>query len=318
MRGARLLLFWLCLGIAVAAPAETLRVTLLGTGTPRPILERFGPSILVEAGEERLLFDTGRGVSQRLWQLGMPLRNIGSVFLTHFHSDHVIGLPDLWLTGMLSTSYGGRTGPLTVYGPPGTQALLSGLESAYAADLRIRMADEATAPEATRLLGREISEGVAFERNGVKVTAFDVDHGELIKPAMGYRVDYAGRAVVLSGDTRFSENLIRHAAGADLLLHEVAAARPEFLKKSAAGRRIIGHHTEPEQAGVVFERVRPRLALYTHIALVGDAAAGVPDAAELERRTRRTWKGPLTVGEDLMRIEVGETITVHRFGEYRP
>ena len=87
--------------LAVPAEAQTIKVTLLGTGRPDPVVDRFGPSTLVEAGGETLLFDVGRGASQRLWQLKIPLSKVTTVFLTHLHSDHVVGLPDLWLTGWL-------------------------------------------------------------------------------------------------------------------------------------------------------------------------------------------------------------------------
>ncbi|HAF13555.1 MAG TPA: MBL fold metallo-hydrolase, partial [Blastocatellia bacterium] len=137
-------------------------------------------------------------------------------------------------------------------------------------------------------------------------TAFNVDHGEFIKPAFGYRIDYNGRSVVLSGDTRFSENLIKFSNGADVLFHEVAAAKPENLRTSEAARRIIGHHTTPEDAGRVFNRVKPKLAVYTHIALLStDPAISAPTVEDLVSLTRKTYSGAFEVGEDLMSIEVG-------------
>src|ERR1043166_2582144 len=106
----------LAIGLFAAASASAqnraFKVTLLGTGSPRPLMERFGPSLLVEAGSERILIDCGRGTPQRLVQLNIPLRDITSVFLTHLHSDHVMGVPDLWLTGWLATPFGRRTEPL--------------------------------------------------------------------------------------------------------------------------------------------------------------------------------------------------------------
>ena len=112
-----------------AQPAQTLRVTLLGTGRPDPVIDRFGPSTLVEAGDERLLFDAGRGASQRLWQLKIPLGQVNALFLTHLHSDHTVGIPDLWLTGWLPTPFGRRVVPLEVWGPTGTRAMMAGLRA---------------------------------------------------------------------------------------------------------------------------------------------------------------------------------------------
>jgi ribonuclease Z len=117
---------------------------------------------------------------------------------------------------------------------------------------------------------------------------------------------------VLSGDTRPSDNLVRFAAGADVLFHEVAAARPELLAISEAARRIIGHHSSPEQAAVIFTRVHPRLAVYTHIVLLStDPAIPPPTLQDLERATK-AYRGRFEIGEDLMRVTVGDTIAVTR------
>lgn len=309
----RCLWIFFALLIPTSVRAQGLKVTLLGTGTPIPIVERFGPSILVEAGSEKLLFDCGRGVSLRMWQLHIPLSGITAVFFTHLHSDHVVGFPDLWLTGWLPNPFGHRTEPMRVYGPMGTNSMMLHLKKAYQADIRIRMVDEKLPRSGVTILTTEIIEGVVYEKNGVKVTAFNVDHGEFIKPAFGYRIDYQGRSVVLSGDTRVSENLIRFAHGTDVLFHEVAAAKPENLRTSEAARRIIGHHTTPEDAGRVFTRVKPRLVIYTHIVLLStDPAISAPTVEDLLSLTRKTYSGPLEVGEDLMSIDVGEAITTHR------
>ncbi len=296
------------------AAAQKIKVTLVGTGSPIPVMDRFGPSILVEAGSERLLFDVGRGASLHLWKIGVPLRDFSGVFFTHLHSDHVSGFPDLWLTGMLpNKSFAHRTQPMHVYGPTGTMAMMTHLAEVYEADIRIRQADENVPPAAAVIVARDIGQGVVFERNGVKVTAFDVDHGDLIKPALGYRIDYGGHSVVLSGDTRPTENLIRFAKGCDVLFHEVAAARPELLQRSVAAQRIIGHHTTPEQAARVFTRLKPRLAVYTHIVLLTtDPEIAAPVIAEVVDATRAGYGGAFEVGEDLMTVEVGEKITVQR------
>jgi ribonuclease Z len=307
----------LLLGSASAA-SDGLTVTLLGTGDPSPTITRFGPSTLVEAGSERLLFDCGRGTSQRLWQLDIPLSALTVLFLTHLHSDHLVGIPDLWLTGWLPTPFGRRSEPFRVMGPAGTVDMMSHLEAAFAADIRFRIDDEKLSPRGVQVRAEDIVEGHVYAHNGILVTAFNVDHGAAIRPALGYRVDYQGRSVVISGDTRFSENLIRFAKGADVVVHEVAMAKSESLAKSDAARRIIGHHTSPEQAGIVFSRIAPRLAVYSHIVLLTtepDIAA--PTTSDLIAATRKVYAGRLEVGEDLLSIEVGDTIVVHHF-EPRP
>jgi ribonuclease Z len=285
-----------------------LRVTLLGTGSPSPIIERFGPSTLVEAGSEKLVFDCGRGCPIRLQQRGVRLGDV-KLFLTHLHSDHLNGIVDLWLTGWLSPPFGQRKSPFVMIGPEGTKNMAAHLEEAFMPDIRIRMADEKLAREGVRIEATDIVPGVVYEANGVKVTAFEVDHGDLIKPAYGYRVDYRGRSVVLSGDTRFSQNVIKFATGADLLIHEVAMARPEVAQTEAA-RRILAHHTSPQEAGRVFEMAKPRLAVFAHISTAGGLGPSAPQPADFIAATRETYAGPLVFGVDLMTINIGEAVTV--------
>lgn len=302
---------------AYSAPADTsaptITVTLLGTGKPIPALDRFGPATLVQAGPVTFLFDCGRGVTQRLWERQIPLAAVSTLFLTHLHSDHVVGIPDLWLTGWIAGPFGNRRAPFRVRGPAGTQEMMTNIERACAADVRIRSTGENLRPAGAAIDAADISEGVVYRDHGVTVTAFAVDHGLFAKPALGYRVDYGGRSVVISGDTRFSENLIRHAHGADVVVHEVAFAREDLLGRSEAARRIIALHTTPEEAGRVFAIVKPKLAAYTHIVLLAlDTITPPPTVPELVAQTRTTYAGPLVVGEDLMTIEVGDSVTVHR------
>ena len=292
-----------------AAAADEFRVTLLGTGSPAPVMRRFGPAVLVEAGGKKLLIDSGRGSTQRLLQAGLRLGQVDALFLTHLHSDHVVGIPDLWLTGWLEAAYAQRKGPFRVYGPAGTRELMQGLEKAYAWDIRARIADQNLSADNLRPEVTEFTSGVVYEQGGVKVTAFEVDHGELLRPAVGFRVDYAGRSVTVSGDTRFSENLIKHAAGTELLIHQVAAAREELLKNPVF-QVILAHHTKPDEAGTLFTRVKPKLAVYYHFVLLG--SIGVPAVTEQDvlEMTRKTYDGPLLIGEDLMafRIEPGQVL----------
>jgi ribonuclease Z len=281
------------------------RVTLLGTGAPPPALDRFGPSTLVEVGKEKLIFDAGRGAMQRLYQLGLPFADITGMFLTHHHSDHVVGFPDLWLTGWIGRPWGGRKTPLPVWGPAGTVPMMEHLPQAFAVDIRVRTRNYGA--DGVMLVPSEIEEGVVFDRNGIKVTTFAVDHGDEHLPALGYRIDYRGYSAVISGDTTFNENLIRHAQGTDLLVHEVVAIGADAPEPPEQQRRIAANHTTVEQAAEVFSRVRPRLAVYTHLLLFGSAKA-----EDLIPATRRRYSGSLLVGEDLLQIEIGERMESHR------
>ena len=278
-----------------------IKVTLLGTGTPQPIMERFGPSILVEAGNETLLFDAGRGCLQRLRQINVSYDKINALFFTHLHSDHIVGLPDLWLTGWLISR---REIPLNVFGPTGTDDMIKNLQKAFAFDIKIRVGDDKRAVEGSKLLVKEIQQGIVYEKNGVKVIAFKVDHHPDI-PAFGYRIEYGGHSVVLSGDTRYSENLIKFAKGTDLLIHEVAIA-PDTLSKSDPKYNILAHHTTSEQAAKVFNEVKPKLAAYSHIVkLYGQ------NEQEIMKRTKANYSGPIIMGEDLMSFSISDTVTVN-------
>jgi ribonuclease Z len=290
----------------LAAPSEasdSLKVVLLGTAVgPLVNLEQFGASTLIEAGSERFLFDCGRSATLRLAQVGVPIGSIRRLFLTHLHSDHVVQIPDLLLTGWAG---GGRKVPLEVWGPEGTRDMMDHLQQAFAFDIHMRRdVDESMPGDGIKVVSHDLKEGIVFDEQGVKVTAFLVDHG-LVKPAFGYRVDYRGHSVVLSGDTRVSENLIRVAQSVDVLVHEVVDVDAVRARAGdpRAQERIISHHTTPEQAGEVFTRVKPRLAVYSHAS----------NAERVMTQTRKTYAGPLQGPEDMLTIEIGDKIEVRHF-----
>ena len=283
--------------------AEVIQVTLLGTGTPEPSPDRFGPATLVEVGGEKLLFDAGRGVTVRLAQAKVSITDL-TVFLTHLHSDHVNGLTDLWLSSYLAPKFMGA--PFKIYGPKGIDELTAGIKMTSQPDLDIRAIERARwgQPDISSVdfdVTEVNKEGVVFEKGGIKVSAIKVIHAE--GNGYGYRVDYKGKSVVISGDTYFSENLMKKSQGADLIIHEVMAANDEMMKDPLI-KGVLEVHTTPEQAGVLFSKVQAKLAVYTHILLFGVSEK------DLVTETRKTYSGPLKVGQDLMTFVVDDDVTM--------
>lgn len=185
--------------------------------------------------------------------------------------------------------------------------MMAYLEQAFGYDIQIRQADDRQSAEGVAIVAEDVNEGIVYEKDGVKITAFEVDH-KPVKPAFGYRIDYAGRSVVLSGDTVISENLIRHAQSVDLLVHEVVSPGALLRAGIPQGRvtQILGGHVTPEQAGEVFSKAKPRLAVYSHI------IPPTATEADLFAPTRMTYSGPFELGEDLMVIDVGEKMGVRK------
>jgi len=314
MRAALAFVLMVIIGLAqepAQAADNIFRVTLLGSGVPDPQPDRFSASTLIEAGDQKLMVDVGHGATIRLYQLKVPLSKIDVVLFTHYHSDHTVGMPDLLLTGWLPPAFARRTQPMHVIGPPGAKTLMSGLSEAYAGDIKGREQEQHLPVAGVAAEVEEFTQdGVVYDHSGVKVTAFTVEHG--IKPAVGYRIDYDERSVVLSGDTNFSENLIKHAIGADLMIHEVAVFNAELLNLPAF-QHIQSIHVTPRQAGTVFARIHPKLAVYSHIAQLGTPEAPPPGLAEIVSDTRKTYQGPLAVGEDLMAFDIGaDGVAIYR------
>jgi ribonuclease Z len=206
-----------------------------------------------------------------------------------------------------------RQTPYKVIGPTGARRLIENLERAYDDDIKIRVVDENLPLSG---IATDVSEydcdGLVYEKNGVKVIAFEVDHGDVIKPCYGYRIEYAGRVAVFSSDTRYNQNVIKYGKGADLRVHEVAMARPELMKEAYI-QRIVGHHTKPYDCGRVFAQTRPKLAAFTHVVLLASKEVPPPSLDELVAEVRETYDGPLEVGEDLMSFEIGDTVTTKRW-----
>ncbi|HMC26137.1 MAG TPA: MBL fold metallo-hydrolase, partial [Candidatus Udaeobacter sp.] len=211
-------------------------------------------------------------------------------FLTHLHSDHVVGIPDLWLSGWLL----GRSKPLPIWGPQGTSSMARHLAQAFAFDIRIRQAAPDPLPaKAVEIDAKEIEQGEIYNDGSTRVSAFLVDHGT-VKPAFGYRVDSTGHSVVISGDTKFCQNLVDFAKGTDCLIH--AAWSAGWKNPAPPSKRSIA---SAEDAGRVFAIVKPKLAVVYHY----------KDEEGLGDAVRKEYNGPFVIARDLMVVNVGKTVT---------
>ncbi|MEM8844395.1 MAG: MBL fold metallo-hydrolase [Pseudomonadota bacterium] len=294
----RLLKFISIFLLSTSTYADYVEVTLLGTGTPRPSIERFGTSTLVSAGGKLLLFDAGRGVTIRLQQAGITPDRIDHVFLTHLHSDHISGFDDLWITGWIWQ----RQDPIQVSGPTGIGNFVQSLRQAYDADITFRSTNVNLDATKAEIISQEINEGVVYDQNRVKVTAFLVDH-EPVEPAYGYRIDFGDRSIVISGDTTYSENLVKHSKKVDLLLHEIADASQSILNKNKRLDSVLAYHTTPTEMVSILKQTQPRLAVLNHLLLFGLSPEDVI------KQITEDYKGKVEIGYDLMKISIGNKIT---------
>ncbi|MEY2883361.1 MAG: hypothetical protein RL490_1085 [Pseudomonadota bacterium] len=290
---------------------DGLHVILCGTGSPLPDPTRAEPCNVVIAGKQIYIVDAGDGGPRKLAQMGLPFGRINGVLLTHFHSDHIDGLGPLML---LRWTGAGATSPLPIHGPPGVEQVVAGFNAAYRIDNGYRTAHHgpvitpAAGAGGTALpFAMADAPVVVVQQDGLTITAFPVNHRP-VSPAVGYRFDYKGRSVVLSGDTAVSASLDAAARGADLLVHEalqpnmVAILTDALAAKGQANtaqitRDIVDYHSTPDMAAdaarkagvtelVLSHLVPPLPFAYAYPAFLGDAA--------------QHFSGPITVGEDGM------------------
>ena len=296
-----------------------LHVVLCGTGSPIADASRAAACTAVLAAGQFLLVDVGPGAWESADLANLPLARLSGVLLTHFHSDHIGDLGE----AMTGSWIAGRTRPLDVYGPAGTAEVVRGFEAAYARDAhpRTRHHGEQAMPRAAAgAVAHEIALDaddpalpavVVLERDGLRITAFAVDHSP-VRPAVGYRFDYRGRSVVVTGDTKKSQGVASHALGADLLIHEALLPDAALRASAVAGRLgrgrlaklasdIPGYHTSPVEAAQVAQAAGAKKLVLTHL---------VPGPNDFFARrlflrgVGEVYGGEVVLGEDGMRFDL--------------
>ena len=274
--------------------AASTTVILLGTGTPYPDPAASGPATAVVVGGRVLLFDAGPGVMRRLKAANLPISGPEALFITHLHSDHTLGYADLMLTSWVMR----RRASFPVYGPHGLRRMTNHLLAAYSEDINIRAHGlEHEVAGGYRVDVHEIRAGVVYEKDGVRVKAIAVQHGAW-KDAFAYRIDTADRSIVISGDTRPSEELVKAAQGVDILIHEVYSAarlKPEDRPGGQDWPRYCReYHTSDVELGALAVRIRPKLLILDHIIRMGAS-----DEELLIGVRAGGYGGKVVVGKDL-------------------
>lgn len=265
------------------------RVILLGTGTPNADPTRSGPALAIVVDSNVYIVDAGPGIVRRAAAAKIPMPRLRIAFLTHLHSDHTLGLPDL----MFSPWVLGRIVPLDVYGPPGTVAMVDHLQAAYAEDIEIRLhGGEPSNKTGYGGKGHDMPAGVVYGDSLVTVTAFEVSHGKW-PHAYGYRFQTPDRTIVVSGDTSPSDAVANACNGCDVLVHEIISS--ESLKARTADWQAYhrAYHTPGYELGEVAAKARPKLLVLYH-----QIPPGVADD-ELLREVHTHYSGVVVSGKDL-------------------
>lgn len=276
-------------------PSATTLV-MLGTGMPRPDPACFGPATAVVYDGRVFLFDAGAGVMRRMAAAGLSIRGPEAVFITHLHSDHTLGYPDLILTTWVM----GRRDKLQAYGPQGLKKMTKHILAAWDEDIHVRIEGlERQTKTGYKVDVHEFDSGVVYDKDGVRITAIPVEHG-CWKQAYGFRIDTPDRSIVISGDTRPTPGIVEASRGVDILVHEVypqSQAMPELRIGGEVWPSYMREfHTSDLELGVVAALAKPKLLVLHHI-----VRHGAEDAELLAGIRAGGFKGPVAVAQDLDR-----------------
>jgi len=273
---------------------DSTKVVLLGTGMPRPDPNAASPATAVVYGNRLFLFDAGSCVERQLAAAKLPINGVTALFITHLHSDHTLGYPDLIFTSWVM----GRKKPMDVYGPAGLKKMTDRLIEAYSEDIEVRISGlEHQTTEGYKVKAVEIKPGLIYDSLGVRINAIAVPHGNW-KENFAYRIDTPDKSILISGDTRYNEELKKHAVGIDILIHEVYSLSHLKPEKRPGGddwpQYMKEFHTSDVELGKIASLIKPKLLILTHIIRMGAS-----DAELLIGIKEGGFTGRAVVGHDL-------------------
>ena len=267
------------------------RIVLLGTGCPSPSHIRYGPSTLISTEKHKILIDAGSGVTQRLSEFGLAPSEIDVILITHLHSDHIVDLYQLYISGW----HTGRTRPFKIVGPKGIKKFFDKTVEAYADELNLRV-DWEKRPnhEGLDINIIEIDNEFIYEEMGIKITSIEVQH-QPVEPAYGYQVFVDDKKITYSGDTRYSKNLEKASKNAEYLIHEVFVSLAFNEKRMTEDtlKNVKDYHSTPKDVGTLAKAANVKKLILNHF------VPPVFDEETLKAEISKYYKGEIIVGKDL-------------------
>ena len=283
--------------------ADIIKVTILGSGTPRVNIDRFSQSILIEHKNDKFLFDAGRGALLRLNQSRILPNEIENIFFTHLHSDHILGFSDILMTGWVYH----RQKPLNIFGPPGTINFVDSTIRSFEEDIKVRsLPPESLNVENLKSNIEIIYDDFTYNKNGLTIETFAVKQ-EPFTYAFGFKIFNSKYCMVISGDTTYSEQVIEKTKNCDLLIHEIAHASEHTLEKYPKAKGVISYHTDASQVSKIINTVKPRLTILNHV-LSLDGSSDEQILNEIKKNT----KHKVLIAKDLMTIDLKDEIYIYK------
>ena len=299
----RIFLFLFLIILSSNIYADIIKVTILGSGTPRVNIDRFSQSILIEHKNDKFLFDAGRGALLRLNQSRILPNEIENIFFTHLHSDHILGFSDILMTGWVYH----RQKPLNIFGPPGTINFVDSTIRSFEEDIKVRsLPPESLNVENLKSNIEIIYDDFTYNKNGLTIETFAVKH-EPFTYAFGFKIFNSKYCMVISGDTTYSEQVIEKTKNCDLLIHEIAHASEHTLEKYPKAKGVISYHTDASQVSKIINTVKPRLTILNHV-LSLDGSSDEQILNEIKKNT----KHKVLIAKDLMTIDLKDEIYIYK------